>query len=178
MQDSKPSGLSQTEVVSLKRLAAGAPHSSISSDHFGRFRKLMLIQRHGSAWKLTPVGLHQLQDAPKAARITSANPLALLESTVTKQQTLRQHRGLVASARQPIRATALSAFQAGSSLVPAALEERRYRPLEADRQEPAANRRAICAPVRDAHHATRCALEEGHFDRIVNSWKSKWRAPW
>ena len=62
MQELKASRLSQTEAVSLKQIAAGAPHSSISSDHFGHFRKLMLIERHGSAWKLTPLG------APPTAR--------------------------------------------------------------------------------------------------------------
>lgn len=87
----KASVLSQTEAVSLKRLAAGAPHLSIPSDHFGRFRRLMLIERRGSIWRLTPLGMRQLQDLPKPARITPADPLALLETMVTKQQ----HRGLV-----------------------------------------------------------------------------------
>ena len=95
MQEFKASRLSQTEAVSLKRIAAGASHSSVPSDHFGHFRKLMLIERHGSAWKLTPLGLHQLQGMPKAARLTSADPLALLESMVTKQHALQQHRELV-----------------------------------------------------------------------------------
>jgi hypothetical protein len=94
MQD-KESRFSQTEAVSLKRLAAGAPHSSISSDHFDRFRKLMLIESHGSTWKLTPLGLRHLQSVPKAARITSADPLALLESMVFKHHALRQHGRLV-----------------------------------------------------------------------------------
>jgi hypothetical protein len=95
MQELKASCLSQTEVVSLKRLAAGAPHSSISSDHFGHFRKLMLIERRGSTWILTPLGLHQLTGMPKAARMASADPLALLEGMVAKQHALQQHRGLV-----------------------------------------------------------------------------------
>jgi len=95
MQESKASRLSHTEAVSLRRIAAGAPHSSISSDHFGHFRKLMLIERHGSTWQLTPLGLQQLKGMPKAARIASADPLALLESMVAKQQALQQHRGLV-----------------------------------------------------------------------------------
>jgi hypothetical protein len=95
MQELKASYLSQTEAVSLKRLSAGAPHSSISSDHFGHFRKRMLIERHGSAWKLTPLGLQQLKGMPKAARIASADPLVLLESMVAKQRALQQHRGLV-----------------------------------------------------------------------------------
>ena len=95
MQELKASCLSQTEAVSLKRLSVGAPHSSISSDHFAHFRKLMLVERHGPAWKLTPLGLHQLKGLPKAARMTAADPLALLESMVTKQHVLQQHRGLV-----------------------------------------------------------------------------------
>ena len=48
MQELKASRLSQTEAVSLKRIAAGALISSVPSDHFGHFRKLMLIERHGS----------------------------------------------------------------------------------------------------------------------------------
>ncbi len=87
--------LSHAEEVSLKRLAAGAPHSSISSDHFARFKKLMLIEVHGPGWKLTPLGLRQLQGTPKAAHITSADPLALLESMVPKETALREHRKLV-----------------------------------------------------------------------------------
>ena len=98
----KTSGLTLTEAVSLKRLAGGAPHSSISPDHFGRFRRLMLIERRGSTWKLTPLEVHQLQDLPKAARITSADPLATLENMMTKQHALRQHRGLVRE-RQAVR---------------------------------------------------------------------------
>lgn len=55
----------------------------------------MLIEKHGSSWKLTPLGLHQLQGGPKANGMTSADPLALLEHMVTKQHAVRQHRGLV-----------------------------------------------------------------------------------
>ena len=95
MQELKASRLSQTEAVSLKQLAAGAPHSSISSEHIGHFRKRMLIERHGPSWKLTPLGLHELKGMPKAARIASTDPLALLESMVTKQHALQQHRELV-----------------------------------------------------------------------------------
>jgi hypothetical protein len=95
MQKLKASRLSQTEAVSLKQLAAGAPHSPISSEHIGHFRKRMLIERRGSSWKLTPLGLHQLKGMPNATRITSAGPLVLLESMVSKQHALQQHRGLV-----------------------------------------------------------------------------------
>jgi hypothetical protein len=95
MQQLQASCLSQTEAVSLRRLSAGASHSSISSDHFGHFRKLMMIERHGSTWKLTPLGLDQLKGMPKPARMSSAEPLALLEGTVAKQHALQQHRGLV-----------------------------------------------------------------------------------
>jgi hypothetical protein len=95
MQELKASRLSQTEAVSLKQLAAGAPYSSISSEHIGHFRKRMLIERHGPTWKLTPLGLLELKGMPKAARIASADPLALLENMVTKQHALQQHRGLV-----------------------------------------------------------------------------------
>jgi hypothetical protein len=95
MQELKVSRLSQTEAVSLKRIGAGAPHSMVPSAHFARFRKLMLVERRGSTWKLTPLGSHQLRDVPKAARFTSVDPLALLESMVTKQKALQQHRGLV-----------------------------------------------------------------------------------
>ena len=52
----------------------------------------MLIERQGPNWKLTPLGLQQLQRMPKAARITSADPLALLERMVPKQQAPREHR--------------------------------------------------------------------------------------
>jgi hypothetical protein len=55
----------------------------------------MLIEWQGAAWKLTPLGLRQLQGTPKAAPITSADPLALLESMVTKEHALREHRELV-----------------------------------------------------------------------------------
>lgn len=102
MQKLKAPRLSQTEAMSLKKLAAGAPHSSISSEHFGRFRKLVLIESHGSTWKLTPLGQHQLQGAPKAAQMTSADSLALLENMVSKQHALRLHRGLI-RARQAAR---------------------------------------------------------------------------
>ena len=95
MQELKASRLSQTEAVSLKQLAAGAPHSSISSEHIGHFSKRMLIERHGSSWKLTPLGVHHLKGMANPARMTSADPLALLESMVSKQQALQQHRGLV-----------------------------------------------------------------------------------
>jgi hypothetical protein len=88
--------------VSLKRLFDWAPHSAISSDHFGRFRKLMLIERHGSTWRLTPLGLHQLKNMPKAARMAPADPLALLEKMISKQHALQQHRGLVRE-RQAVR---------------------------------------------------------------------------
>jgi hypothetical protein len=122
MQRLKASRLSQTEAVSLKRLAAGAPHSSISSDHFGRFRKLMLIERHGSTWKLTPLGLHQLQGVPNAARMTSADPLALLENMVTKQHALRQHRGLVRERQAGRPSNGTIPVSGREQLVPAALE--------------------------------------------------------
>jgi hypothetical protein len=95
MQSSKVGWLSNAEAVSLKRIAAGASHSTVPSDHFAHFRKLMLINKHGTTWKLTPLGIHQLQALPKAARILSTDPLALLESMVTKQHALQQHRGLV-----------------------------------------------------------------------------------
>src|SRR5215216_2783836 len=95
MQEFRASRLSQTEAVSLKQLAAGAPQSSISSEHIGHFSKRMLIERDGPTWKLTPLGLHELKGMPKAARMTSTDPLALLESMVTKQHALQQHRGLV-----------------------------------------------------------------------------------
>ena len=95
MQELKASCLSQAEAVSLERLSAGASHSSISSDHFGHFRKRMLIERHGSTWRLTPLGVHQLKGIPRAARVAPADPLALLESKVTSQHALQQHRGLV-----------------------------------------------------------------------------------
>jgi hypothetical protein len=104
MRPVRASHLSHPEEVSLKRLAAGAPPSSISSGHLARFQKLMLIERHGSTWKLTPLGLRQLQGMPKAARITSADPLALLESMVTKEHALREHRELVRE-RQAARPT-------------------------------------------------------------------------
>jgi hypothetical protein len=102
MRRLQESRLNHTEEVSLKRLAAGATHSSISSDHLARFRQLKLIERHGSTWKLTPLGLHQLQGTPKAARMTSADPLALLETMVTKAHALRGHREL-ARGRQAAR---------------------------------------------------------------------------
>jgi hypothetical protein len=95
------SPLSHTEEASLKRLAAGAPHSSIPSDHLARLRKLMLVERHGSTWRLTPLGLQRLQGMPKAVQITSVDPLALLESIVTKQHALREHRGLVRERKPP-----------------------------------------------------------------------------
>jgi hypothetical protein len=95
MQRLQASRLTSAEEVALKRLAAGAPHSSISSDHFDQFKKLVLIERHGATWKLTPLGLHQLQAMPKAARIMLADPLALLESLVAKHRALRDHRGMV-----------------------------------------------------------------------------------
>jgi hypothetical protein len=95
MQHLPASRLSHTEEVSLKRLAAGAPNYSISSDHLSRLQKLMLIERRGRTWILTPLGLKQLEGIPRAARITSADPLALLESIVAKQPALQQHRGLV-----------------------------------------------------------------------------------
>ena len=101
MQVLKAFCLSQTEAVSLKQLAAGAPQSSIPSEHIGHFRKLMLIERHGPTWQLTPLGLHHLKAMPKAARIASADPLALLESMVAKQQALQQHRGLVRKRQAP-----------------------------------------------------------------------------
>jgi len=100
------SHLSHTEEASLKRLAAGAPHSSIPSDHLARLKKLMLAERHGSTWRLTPLGLQQLQGMPKAVRITSVDPLALLESIVTKQHALREHRGLVRERKAPRSPTA------------------------------------------------------------------------
>jgi hypothetical protein len=88
------SRLSHSEEVSLKRLAAGT-HYLISSTHLELFKKLALIERRGTTWKLTPLGLQQLQAIPKAARIWSADPLAVLERMVSKQHALRQHRGLV-----------------------------------------------------------------------------------
>ena len=39
----------------------------------------MLVERHGSTWKLTPLGLHQLEGMPKATRMVSADPLELVE---------------------------------------------------------------------------------------------------
>jgi len=104
MQELQASRLSDSEAVSLKRIAAGISHSSVPSEHLAQFRKLMLIQRNGSAWKLTPLGLHYLQGMPKGARLTSANPLALLEKLVTKQYALQQHRGLVRE-RQMVRSS-------------------------------------------------------------------------
>jgi hypothetical protein len=62
----------------------------------------MLIERQGPAWKLTPLGLRQLQGTSKPAHITSADPLALLESMITKKHALREHRELVRE-RQAVR---------------------------------------------------------------------------
>ena len=106
MQRLAASRLSEAETASLKRLAAGAPHSSIPSDHFNRFKTLMLIESRGSTWNLTPLGLHQLQGARNAVRMTSADPLALLETMVTKQHALQQHRGLVRGRQAPRPKTA------------------------------------------------------------------------
>jgi hypothetical protein len=55
----------------------------------------MLIERQDPTWKLTALGLSQLQAIPKAAPMTSADPLALLESMVTKGYAVREHRELV-----------------------------------------------------------------------------------
>jgi hypothetical protein len=99
MQALKASCLSRTEAVSLKQLAAGAPQSSISAEHIDHLRKRMLIERHGPTWELTPLGLQLLKGMPKAAPIASADPLALLETMVAKQQALQQHRGLVRERR-------------------------------------------------------------------------------
>ena len=95
MQRLVVSRLREAEMVSLKRLAAGSPNSSIPANHFNRFKTLMLIESRGSTWKLTPLGLHQLQGVRNAVRMTSADPLALLETMVTNQHALQQHRGLV-----------------------------------------------------------------------------------
>jgi hypothetical protein len=105
MQRFKVVRLSPSEETSLKRLDAGAPHSSISSVHFDRFKKLMLIERHGLAWKLTPLGLHQLQGIPKPVPITRADPLALLESIVTKHHAVREHRELARARQSAARST-------------------------------------------------------------------------
>jgi hypothetical protein len=87
----RASRLNHSEEVSLRRLAAGTPHFSVSSDHLEQFKKLTLIESRGATWKLTPLGLQQLRAMPKAARILSADPLAMLERMVTKRA-LRQHR--------------------------------------------------------------------------------------
>lgn len=61
------------------------------------------VDRHTEAVTLKQIAagaaLHQQQGAPKAAQMTSADPLALLERVVAKQQALQHHRGLVRERR-------------------------------------------------------------------------------
>jgi hypothetical protein len=110
MQSLQAPGLSHDEKVSLKRLAVGTQHASIPSKHLELFKKLTLIESRGATWKLTPLGLRQLRGMPKPARITSADPLALLETMMTMYLALRQHRTLVRE-REAVRP--------GNSAVPA-----------------------------------------------------------
>jgi hypothetical protein len=88
------SRLSQSEQVSLKQLAAGTPHSSISSGHLELFKKPTLIERRGSSWILTPLGLQQLQANSKAAGISSADPLAGAQTGPKTERLLKRSRHL------------------------------------------------------------------------------------
>jgi hypothetical protein len=109
--------LTSLEELALRQLAGQS--ISIAPDLAGRLVRLAMAERYRDGWRLTPFGLRRYQALPKsplqgrktppvidnilnqaiplarAAGIASADPLASLESMVTKQHALREHRALV-----------------------------------------------------------------------------------
>jgi hypothetical protein len=113
--------LTSPEEVALRQLAGQS--ISIAPDLARRLVRLAMAERYRDGWRLTPFGLRRYQALPKsplqgkktppvidnildqaiplarAGGITSADPLASLESMVTKQHALREHRALVRERR-------------------------------------------------------------------------------
>ena len=109
--------LTSLEELALRQL--GGQSISIAPDSARRLVRLAMAERYRDGWRLTSLGLRHYQALRKpplqerktppvidnilnraiplarAAGITSAGPLAPLESMVTKQHALREHRGLV-----------------------------------------------------------------------------------
>ncbi len=95
MQELKASRLSQTEAVSLKQLAAGAPQSSISSEHIRPFQETDADREARTNLESDAARSPRAEGHAQGRADSVYRSLALLESMVTKQHALQQRRGLV-----------------------------------------------------------------------------------